>query len=58
MRQKKNDDGDRFGHEIWSTIRYLDPDAHTMASNIAVVVTLIAIFSIWLACIVLHLRGL
>jgi hypothetical protein len=45
-------------YEIWSTIRYLDPDAHTEASNIAVVATLIAILSIWLACIVLHLRGL
>ena len=59
MRQKKNNDEETVSdHEIWSTIRYLDPDAQTKASNIAVVVTLIAIFSICLACIVLHLCGL
>ena len=59
MRQKKNNDEETVSdHEIWSTIRYLDPDAQTKASNIAVVVTLIAIFSICLAYIVLRLRGL
>jgi hypothetical protein len=57
VRQKKNNDEETVSdYEIWSTIRYLDPDAHTTASNIAVVVTLIAIFSMCLACIVLHLR--
>jgi len=59
VRQKKNNDEETVSnHEIWSTLRYLDPDAHTKASNIAVVVTLIAIFSICLVCIVLRLRGL
>jgi hypothetical protein len=59
VRQKKNNDEETVSdHEIWSTIRYLDPDTETKASNIAVIVTLAAIFLIGLACIVLHLRGL
>jgi hypothetical protein len=59
VRQKKNNDEETVSdHEIWSTLRYRDPDAQTKASNIEVVVTLIAIFSICLVCIVLRLRGL
>ena len=37
---------------------HLDPDTNAKASNVAITATLIAIFSICLACIVLHLRGL
>lgn len=56
LRQKKNNDEENVSQqEIWSTIRYLDPDTNAKASNIAVTATLIAIFSICLACIVLHL---
>lgn len=59
MQQKKNNDEENVSEqEIWSTIRYLDPDTNAKASNIAVTAALIAIFSICLACIVLHLCGL
>jgi hypothetical protein len=59
VRQKKNNDEENLSEqEIWSTIRYLDPDTKAKASDIAVSATLIAIFSICLACIVLHLCGL
>ena len=45
--------------EIWSAIRYLDPEMKKTGHNIAVTITLIVIFSIYLVCIVLlHLRGL
>ena len=56
MRPKKNNDEENVSElEIWSTIRYLDPSAKAKASNVEVTVTLIAIFSICQACIVLHL---
>jgi len=59
VREKKNNDEENISEqEIWSTIRYLDRDTKAKASNIAATVTLIAIFSICLACIVLHLCGL
>jgi hypothetical protein len=59
MRQKKDNDEETVSdQEIWSAIRYLDPDTRTKSSNILAIVTLTAIFSICLACIVLHLRGL
>lgn len=46
-------------HEIWSAIRYLDPETETKASKIAVASTIFAIFSIiCMVCILLHLRGL
>jgi NAD(P)-dependent dehydrogenase (short-subunit alcohol dehydrogenase family) len=45
-------------HEIWSAIRYLDPETKETGHNIAVTITLIAIFSVCLACIVFYLRGL
>jgi hypothetical protein len=53
--EKNNDEENVSEQEIWSTIRYLDPDTQAKGSNIAVIVTLIAIFSICRACIVLHL---
>jgi hypothetical protein len=56
VRQKKNNDEESVSEqEIWSTIRYLDPDTKAKTSNVAATVTFIAIFSICLACIVLHL---
>jgi hypothetical protein len=59
VRQKKNNDEENVSElEIWSTIRYRDPDTKAKASNVEATVTLIAIFSICLACIVLHLCGL
>jgi hypothetical protein len=59
VRQKKNNDEETVSNqEIWSTIRYLDPDTKESASNIAVLATLAAIFWIGLACLLLHLRGL
>jgi hypothetical protein len=59
VRQKKNSDEESVSEqEIWSTIRYLDPDTKAEASSVAATVTFIAIFSICLACIVLHLCGL
>lgn len=46
-------------HEIWLAIRYLDPETETKASEIAVLSTIFAIFSvICTVCILLHLRGL
>ena len=37
MRQKKNYDEENVSdQEIWSTIRYLDPDTNAKASNLAV----------------------
>jgi hypothetical protein len=45
--------------EIWLTIRYLDPDTKRNASDIALVVTVVAIVSIVCAvAVLLHLRGL
>jgi hypothetical protein len=45
--------------EIWTAICYLDPEMTESGNNLAVTITLIAIFSICLACwIVFHLRGL
>jgi hypothetical protein len=59
MQQKKvNDEETVSDQEIWSTIRYLDPDTKTKASDIVAIVTLTVIFSICLACVVLHLYGL
>ena len=43
MRQKKNNDEESVSEqEIWSTIRYLDPDTKAEASNVAATVTFIA----------------
>jgi len=57
--KKKSDEETIPEQEIWSIIRYLDPDTETKASNIAPIVSFIVILSIYLACvIVLHLRGL
>ena len=59
VRQQNNNDEENVSEqEIWSTIRYLDPDTKAKANNIRATVTLIAIFSICLACILLHLCGL
>jgi len=59
VRQKKNDEATVSDQEIWSAIRYLDPETTETEHNLAVTITLIAIFSICLACwIVFHLRGL
>ncbi len=59
MRQKKDNDEETVSdQEIWSAISYIDPGTKTKSSNIMAIVTLTAIFSICLACIVLHLRGL
>jgi hypothetical protein len=55
--KKKNHEETVSDQEIWWTIRYLDPDKKGTAHNIAVIVTLAVIFSICLACIVLHFRG-
>jgi hypothetical protein len=57
-RKKRNGEETVSDDEIWSAIRYLDPETQETGHNIAVTITLIAIFSICLACIVLHLRGL
>ena len=56
--QKRNDEETVSDDEIWSAIRYLDPETKETVHNIAVTITLIAVFSICLACIVFHLRGL
>jgi len=58
VRRKKNDEATVSDQEIWSAIRYLDPDTEETAHNIAVIVTLAAIFLIGLVCIVLHSHGL
>jgi hypothetical protein len=43
VRQKKNNDEESVSEqEIWSTIRYLDPDTKAEASNVAATVTFIA----------------
>ena len=56
---KQNDEETISDQEIWSTIRYLDPDTKIKASNIAVTSTLLAIFSlVCIVCVLLHLRGL
>jgi hypothetical protein len=53
MRQKKDNDEETVSNqEIWSAISYLDPDTKTKSSNIVAIVTLTAISSICLACIV------
>jgi hypothetical protein len=45
--------------EIWLTIRYLDPDTECNASDIALIVTVVAIVSIVCAVgVLLRLRGL
>jgi hypothetical protein len=52
MPQKKdNDEGTVSDQEIWSAIRYLDPDTKSEVNDIVAIVTLTAIFSICLACI-------
>jgi hypothetical protein len=57
--KKKNDEETVSDQEIWSTIRYLDRDTKTKASNIAVAITSLAIFSIvCIVCVLLLLRGL
>jgi hypothetical protein len=57
VQQKKNNNEETVSdHEIWSSIRYLDPDVSTKVSNITVIVTLITIFSICLVYILLHLH--
>jgi hypothetical protein len=55
--KKKNDEETVSDQEIWSPIRYLDPDTKTKATNIAVTITLSAIFSC-IVCVLLHLRRL
>jgi hypothetical protein len=57
--KKRNGEETVSDDEVWSAIRYLDPEMKETRNNIAVTITLIAIFSIFLACVVLlHLRGL
>jgi hypothetical protein len=59
QKKKRNAKGTVSDDEVWSAIGYLDPEMKETGHNIAVTITLIAIFSICLACIVLlHLRGL
>ena len=56
---KRNSQETVSDDKIWSAIRYLDPEMKKTGHNIAVTITLIVIFSIYLVCIVLlHLRGL
>jgi hypothetical protein len=44
VRQKKNNDEEKVSEqEVWSTIRYLDPDIKAKARNIAATVTLMGI---------------
>ena len=56
--KKRNGEETVSDDEIWSAIRYLEPETKETGHNIAVTITLIAIFAICLACIVFHLRGL
>ena len=56
--KKRNGEDTVSDDQIWTAIRYLDPETKETRHNIAVTITLIAIFSICLACIVFHLRGL
>jgi hypothetical protein len=57
--KKRNGEETVSDDEVWSAIRYLDPEMKETRNNIAVTITLIAISSIFLACVVLlHLRGL
>ena len=58
--QKKASDQETISdQEIWSSIRYLDPDAKKDTSDIAVFITLIDLFCIvCIVCVLLHLSGL
>jgi hypothetical protein len=57
--EKANNEETVPDHEIWLAIRYLDPDRERKASDIPVIITLLALLSI--VCVVwvlLRLRGL
>jgi hypothetical protein len=57
--KKRNGEETVSDDEIWTAIRYLYPETTETGHNLAVTITLIAIFSICLACwIVFHVRGL
>ena len=57
--KKRNGEETASDDEIWTAICYLDPEKTETGPNLALTITLIAIFSICLACwIVFHLRGL
>jgi hypothetical protein len=56
--KKRNGEKTVSNDEIWSAIRYLDPEAKETGHDVEVTLTLIAIFWICLACFGFHLRGL
>ena len=57
--KKRNGEETVSDDEIWTAIRYLDPETTETEHNLAVTITQSAIFSICLACwVVFHLRGL
>ncbi len=44
--------------EIWSAIRYLDPDEETEAGDIAAIITIVALlFVILVVCVLLWVLG-
>jgi hypothetical protein len=47
------------GHEIWSAIRYLDPDKKQEEGNGAAIISILALaLAICIVWVWLHLRGL
>jgi hypothetical protein len=58
-RQRTKSEETISNNEIWRAIRYLDPNIKREASDIAVLIILLAIFLIvGIVCVLLHLRGL
>jgi hypothetical protein len=57
---KKAKDGETVSdQEIWLAVRYLDLDIDSKASDIAVILTVFAIFMVVdIVCVLLHFRGL
>ncbi|MGA8621320.1 MAG: hypothetical protein WB660_22705 [Candidatus Sulfotelmatobacter sp.] len=59
--QQKNadDHGGILDREVWSAIRYLDPESDHSESDIAAIIALLVVVSIVCAvCLLLYLRGL
>jgi hypothetical protein len=58
-RQRTKPEETISSNEIWRAIRNLDPNIKREASDIAVLIILLAIFLIvGIVCVLLHLRGL
>lgn len=58
--QKRADDDEMIpDQELWSVIRYLDPELDRRASDFDVIITLlVAVSIVCVVCVLLHFRGL